>query len=525
MTVIEVLTSSNIKYQNLNQGVFEDSFYFGKIIHSLKKPTEIVVLSNKKYLINYNKVEKADPTWNNEIIDFRFYYKQAPLDICPSWSNESIDRFTKGEAELIDRTELYNKIRSQLVKYMDVIDNRQLDLVTTYIIGTYCFSMFKSYGYLFFNSDRESGKTKFMNLIELMCFNPINATNPSESALFRICELNCPTLLVDDYEGQDEEKQRVINQILKVGYKRGGAVIRTEKGKDDSYEVRSFEVYSPKIISNTNVLDEILLTRCIVLRLLKTNTNKGRLEPDTSNPEWQEIRDNCYLFIMQNWKEILESYKQYNSERFNNRNLEIVKGVLSIAKFIDQETHDKIESYLEQSFLDRDTEDLSTNWDYNLLKTMYEHCTVQKEWYAVSVISGWLRETLPDDNQPKHIPNWVGKKLSRVPLFQKRRVGAGVEYLINKELIKRYMESKGYPLDPTHTTSPTLELKGDKLKELESEFKDTCCICNEYKPIKFTSIIAIGKNYCKECVVREKNNELIDKVYGVNSKTNSGGVL
>jgi len=217
---------------------------------------------------------------------------------------------------------------------------------------------------------------------------------------------------------------------------------------------------------------------------------------------------------MQNWEEILETYKQYNSERFNNRSLELVKGILSIAKFIDQETHDKIESYLEQSFLDRDTEDLITNWDYNLLKTMYDHCTTQKEWCASSVVSVWLREILPDDNQPKHLPNWIGKKLSKIPLFKKRRVGAGVEYLINKELIKRYMESKGYPLDPTHTTPTTLELKGDKLKELESEFKDTCCLCNEIKPIKFTSIIAIGKNYCKECVVREKNNELLEKCYG-----------
>jgi len=257
MTVVEVLTSSNIKYQNLNQGVFEDKFYFGKIIHTLKKPTEIQILSNKKYLINYNKVDNKDPEWNNEIIDSKFYYKQAPLDICPTWSNESVNKFTKETAPIIDKKELYTQIQSQLEKYMDVIDDRIYDLVTTYILGTYCYSLFKSYGYLFFNSDRESGKTKFMNLIELMCFNPINATNPSESALFRICELNCPTLLIDDYEGQDEERQRIINQILKVGYKRGGAVIRTERSKNDSFEVRSFEVYSPKVISNTQNLMQL----------------------------------------------------------------------------------------------------------------------------------------------------------------------------------------------------------------------------------------------------------------------------
>ena len=513
MTATMLFTANNIKYQNLNQGIFNDTFYFGKIIHTLKKPTEIVILSNKQHFTNYYKVDKNDPTWNNEILDNGFYYRQAPLDISPTWSNESINNFVSDKSEIINKIELYDSIRNKLQKYMDVTDDRILDLVTTYIIGTYCYSLFKSYGYLFFNSDRESGKTKFMNLIEAMSFNPINATNPSESALFRICELNSPTLLVDDYEGQDEEKQKTLNQILKVGYKKGGQVIRTERDANKNFEIRCFDVYSPKIISNTTLLDEILLTRCIVIRLLKTTTNKGRLEPDPSNPEWQEIKNNCYLFVMQNWKKILETYKQYNSEKFNNRHLEIVKGVLSIAKFINQETHDQIELYLENSFFDRDTEDLSTNWDYLLLKTMYDNCSDNKTWNAVSVVSVWFRDILPEDNRPKHISNWVGKKLSRIPLFQKRRVGAGVEYLINRDLIEKYMASKGFPLESKQDTQITHKYKDDDIKELNQEILDTCYECNDRKYVKFTSTITPGRNYCKECVVRVKNKELLDKIY------------
>lgn len=450
----------------LNQGIFVDRYYFGRRVIVNGQPTLAVILSDKSTLADLSSITVGDGKEKivlgvNEFEVAGFAYKGGILSMFPSWSNNGVKAYLVGSN--VSSIELFNKIRSKFDYFLDVKDPRLLDLVAVYTISTYCYSIFNSIGYLLLHSEKESGKTKMMDLIGLMCFNPVNATNPSESALFRVCDAGQPTLLIDDYENLEKEKRAVVNQLLKVGYKRGGQTIRSEK-VGDTFEPQTFDVYCPKVISNTTGLDGITLNRCIVLRLLKTKTDKGAREPDEEDPAWQAIRDDCYTFVMNNWQAIQIAYRSYQAANFNNRQLELVKGLLSVAKIIDSTLATTLEDFLKESFEDRDMQDLTGDWKYLMFNSMLNN-VAEPRFYAVSEISEWCRGTVGVDLGTK-LNHWVGKQLSGVSLFKKRRVGKGVQYHLSKALVKEYMELQGYPVEDTQNIPTSQELVVEKKKYL-----------------------------------------------------------
>lgn len=502
----QLFNKPEIRFQNLNQGIFDGKFYFGRVVYLNGQPTDSVISSNSVCFVDFSKckTEKNEDALANEIQLNGLMYRNGLIDMGNHWSNYSVAQFLEGNATVINPKELFLETSSIFEKFMDVHDPRILSLTACYTMATYCFSLFNAFGYLFFNCEKETGKTKFMRLMEFTSFNGINATNPTESSLFRICDSMHPTMLVDDYENLDDDRQKVINQILKVGYKKGGQTFRMEKFKDNFKPV-IFDFYCPKVISNTTELDHIMLTRCIVIRLIKTKTEKGKLEPDENDPFWQEIRDKQYLFVMQNWQKIQELYQNYQSTKFNNRNLELVKGILSVAKIIGQDVHDEIESFLEESFDDRDFEVLQSDWRYILFRSLSKNVIDERD-YTVGEISEWCKEEILPEKPEGSRKKWIGGILSKIPLFKKvkDRKNKGITYRLSPQLIKEYFESRGWEI-PTAETSPSTQplrkvVEGQTVEEMPSAIFDVCKLCNIQQYVKFKVLEEPGKNYCEECV-------------------------
>ena len=402
--------------------------------------------------------------YNNRLTLYIYY----PTCIVPTLT-------TQQHQPLSYTTTLLHTLIFYLQKYMDVVDGRSLLLTASFILGSYCYSLFDSVGYIFFNSDKESGKTKFATLIGLMGFHTINCSSPSESALFRVTSLGMGLMIIDDFENISEEKKNALLQILKIGYRKDGRVIRVEK-KKEMFVPALFDVYCPKIITNTTTLDAITLSRCIPIHLMKTLSNKGRLWPDEKLPIWAEIRDACHWFVMENWKEIAKTYEEYECEELNNRDLELVKGYLSIIKVIDSTMHDQLLTYIVECVKDRETVDMSGSWIYVLLDMLLAQTTEEGSWFKAKDVGEDLRARIVSDahcedekafkaKKGSKLPSvrWVGGTLSKIPSFKKRRIGAGVEYWLSKRLVGDYMKIKGFYLEPKKEEEVEVEEGQEKL--------------------------------------------------------------
>jgi len=351
--------------------------------------------------------------------------------------------------------DLFDAILSLQAHYMDVHDVRVFKLTTSFILATYCFELFPAIGYLFFNSESGTGKTKFAEIIVQLSFNGVSGVLPSESVLFRIIEQTKCTFLIDDYEQLPDDRKEVINQILKVGYKKGGKVPRNEKRGDDFVPV-FFDVFSPKIITNTTTLDPILLSRCIPVHLMKTTTNKGKLSPDFSSWEWQYLRDCCYNFVMAFWREILEAYNEVDVPELNNRDLELARPLLAVAKVCSDDYYQELKGFILDCFEQKNIIDVSTSWEFCCLRGIFNNVSIEQEWFSPKEICEWTKQELLNalgeeefERNKKPSPHWIGKFLSKIPVFRKRSVSASTQYLLCRENVVKVMQSKGFPL-PEH---------------------------------------------------------------------------
>jgi hypothetical protein len=177
------------------------------------------------------------------------------------------------------------------------------------------------------------------------------------------------------------------------------------------------------------------------------------LNPNGKDLVWQNIRNSCYLWVMENWKKVKENYKKIDVQKLNNRDLELVKPILAIAKTIGQEEYNVVEALVIELFDNRDMFDFTNDWDYILFHALYKYkendSLTAEGWMTTKECLELMLQDMHFDAEDKVKPSvkWVGKVLSRIDLFKKRRISAGVEYILSKEVLTKYMKARGWLKD------------------------------------------------------------------------------
>jgi hypothetical protein len=435
---LHVLKNKDIDFTNLNQGIYRDRWYFGKLFNDGDKPRLGIVLSSKHIAIGHEALETIGLNRHNELELQR-----------TCWSNEDIERWLNS-SEKIDKRRLYEQIRGRILHYMDFTDGRIADLCTCWIIGTYCYELFESYGYLYFNAFRNSGKTKIKNILKFMGFNSIEASNISESAFFRTIENRKGVLCLDEYEKMDDTRKKILDQLLNAGHMKNAAVVRSEK-IGDNWIAREFNVYCPKIICNITGINQTTQSRCITIKLMRTMKEQGKRQVRFDDLEWQDIRNKCYRLVMENWKEINQIYEEYSNSKLLNRDEDTWKPLFSIARFFGEDVEKTLIEYSTTNIEESSLDSLEGDWKYELLKAIHEQVKDQGDgWYFASQIGTWLTR-LPCIKSPER---WAGRQLSKMPLFKKRKTAKGNEWYLSLSIVKDAMTRLGYPCpDDEYTNS------------------------------------------------------------------------
>jgi hypothetical protein len=116
-----------------------------------------------------------------------------------------------------------------------------------------------------------SGKTRLLEILELLVPLPISAVNMSPSALFRLIggEAGLPTILFDEIDalwGPKAREHEDLRALLNAGYRRGAKTYRsTINGKKVSVE--EIEAFSAVALAGLGDLPDTLMTRSIVVRM------------------------------------------------------------------------------------------------------------------------------------------------------------------------------------------------------------------------------------------------------------------
>lgn len=137
-------------------------------------------------------------------------------------------------------------VKDFISKYV-TLRAKDLDVAARYVLFTYRYSESERAPILHVIGGAGTGKTRFLEVVGLLCYRPIVATGAtSVSSLLRVLNEERGTLVLEEADYQQTDDSVTISAVLNVGFRRYASLRAT---RSRSY----FRVFGPKIIATRSI--------------------------------------------------------------------------------------------------------------------------------------------------------------------------------------------------------------------------------------------------------------------------------
>ena len=176
--------------------------------------------------------------------------------------------------------ELLETVMASIGRYV-VLTDCQLYAVTLWVCHSHAFAAAETTPYMSIRSaEKRSGKSRLLEVIELLVPNPLKTENISVAALVHSVDEGA-TLLLDEVDsvfgkGRASETQEALRGILDSGYRVSGSYVRMT-GQGANMSPRRFKTFSPKMLSGIGKLPGTLDDRSIIVQM-KRKTHEEKVE-------------------------------------------------------------------------------------------------------------------------------------------------------------------------------------------------------------------------------------------------------
>jgi Protein of unknown function (DUF3631) len=121
------------------------------------------------------------------------------------------------------------------------------------------------------SAEKQSGKSRLLEVVALLVHKPLRAAGVSEAALFRsLGAEHPPTVLMDEVDAvfgpKASANHEVLRALLNAGYQRGTPVLRCV-GDGSKMRVEAFQVFGPKALAGIGELPHTVADRSLPIRL------------------------------------------------------------------------------------------------------------------------------------------------------------------------------------------------------------------------------------------------------------------
>ena len=172
---------------------------------------------------------------------------------------------------------LLEDVRAFICRYV-VLSPAQADAVALWVLHTHSFDAAETTPYLEISSaEKQSGKTRLLETLELLVANPWLTGRVSISALARKVHADQPTLLLDESDalfGGDKAHSEELRGILNSGFRRGGKCTINVPTGQNGWTPTDFSVFCAKAIAGLGTLPDTLASRSIPIRLRRRRNDE-----------------------------------------------------------------------------------------------------------------------------------------------------------------------------------------------------------------------------------------------------------
>jgi Protein of unknown function (DUF3631) len=182
----------------------------------------------------------------------------------------------------------------KFIRRFVALDDHQVDAVALWAAHSHVVDAFSVTPYLAVTSaEKRSGKTRLLEVLELLVREPLPTANISDAALFRVVAERSPTLLMDEVDAVFKSREREeLRGLLNAGYRRGAVAHRM--GGSNNTQLQTFPVFCPKAFAGIgDCLPDTLTDRSIPIRLKRRTRDEvvERFRLREVEPEGHDLRD------------------------------------------------------------------------------------------------------------------------------------------------------------------------------------------------------------------------------------------
>ena len=230
-------------------------------------------------------------------------------------------------------SELLEEIATFLRRFI-VMTPAQVAAVSLWIVHTHAIDAADTAAYIAATSaEKRSGKTRLLEVLELLVRKPLSAANISDAALFRAVEQMAPTVLFDEIDaifGPKARDREDLRGMLNAGYRRGARVYRMQ-GANNS-DLGEFAVFCPKAFAGIGNLPDTIADRTIGIRLeRRTSAEKiERFRRREVEPEAARLRERIVLCVHASLDDLVAA-RPALPEELDDRAQDVWEPLLAIA--------------------------------------------------------------------------------------------------------------------------------------------------------------------------------------------------
>jgi hypothetical protein len=183
------------------------------------------------------------------------------------------------------------------------------------------------------SAERRCGKTRLLELLELLVPNPSKTDRCSAAVLSRKIDAECPALLLDESDtafNGSREYAEALRGILNSGHRRGGKTsLCISSGTTITY--RDFKTFSPKVIAGIGDLPDTVADRSIPIRLQRAISGEvERFHRRDVEDSATQLREDLAAWAQANVQQLRDARPSLPSE-LNDRQQDGAEALLAIA--------------------------------------------------------------------------------------------------------------------------------------------------------------------------------------------------
>jgi hypothetical protein len=261
---------------------------------------------------------------------------------------EAIARHLRGERVTLG--DLVDRLEGLFREHIYWRHAEEPTVVALWAIGTYLFTAFTHYPYLWFHSAvSQSGKTTALELLSAVTFHATAVrVSTTPAVLYRDVGEGCRTLILDELNDLRKEKPALHGHVLRIlngGFRRG-SVVTVMEWVDGVRQPVDYQVYTPKALAGLAHIPDALIGHCLKITMWpKSDTDPVTpIDVEAEKEPLAAIRDDLYRAALTHAEAMQAIYAR--REEFDlptacdDRARDVLAPLFAIANFIDTHRQD-----------------------------------------------------------------------------------------------------------------------------------------------------------------------------------------